>query len=131
MIDLFQNNINERKLVLKDKLRKIKKEDGETISTYLVKFTQCRDDLGSVGLTVADDDLVSLALLGLPKGWHSYQNSVNEREKLPGWERLWSDLVIEEIRRSTRDGTSNTNKEEDYALVGKQKKAKGKKSQGK
>ena len=38
-------------------------------------------------------------------------------------------MVIEEIRWSTKYGTSNTNKEEDCALVGKQKKAKGKKSQ--
>ena len=55
---------------------------------YLTKFTQCRDELGSVGATVDDEDLVSLALLGLPKSWHSYQDSVNGHEKLPGWERL-------------------------------------------
>ena len=79
---LFQNNIDQRKLALKDKLRKIKKEEGETVPTYLVKFTQCRDELGSVGVTTADDDLVSLALLGLPKSWHSYQDSVNGRDKL-------------------------------------------------
>jgi hypothetical protein len=42
-----------------------------------------------VGITVIDDDLVSLALLGLPKNWHNYQESVNGREKLPDWERLW------------------------------------------
>ena len=49
--------------------------------------------MGSVGIIVSDDDLVSLALLGLPKGWHSYEDSVNGREKLPGWERIWLDLV--------------------------------------
>ena len=65
---------------------------------YLTKFTQCWDELGSVGVTVDDEDLVSLALLGLPKSWHSYQDSINGREKLPGWERLWLDLVQEEIR---------------------------------
>ena len=52
---------------------------------------------------------MSLALLGLPKSWHSYKDSVNSREKLPGWERLWLDLVQEEIRRSTRDGSSLKN----------------------
>jgi len=55
---------------------------------YFMKFTQCRDELGSVGVTVNDEDLVSLALLGLPKSWHSYQDSVNGREKLTRWERL-------------------------------------------
>jgi len=30
--------------------------------------------------------MVSLTLLGLPKSWHSDQDSVNGREKLPDWE---------------------------------------------
>ena len=89
---------------------------------YLTKFTQCRDELGSVGVTVNDEDLVSLALLGLPKSWHSYQDSVNGREKFPGWERIWSDLVQEEIRRNTRDGSSSkASDEENCALLPKQR----------
>ena len=71
-MDLFQSSIDHRKLALKDKLRKIKMEKGDTIPKYLTKFVQCWDELGSVGITVVDDDLVSLALLGLPKIWHSY-----------------------------------------------------------
>ena len=38
-----------------------------SISTYLNKLTTCGDELGSVGIMTADDDMVSLALLGLPK----------------------------------------------------------------
>jgi hypothetical protein len=80
--DLFQNSSDHRKLALKDKLRKIKMEKGDNIPKYLMKFVQCQDELGSVGITVIADDLVSLALLGLTKSWHSYQDSVNGREKL-------------------------------------------------
>jgi hypothetical protein len=86
LTDLFQNNNDHRKLALKDKLRKINMEKGDSIPKYLTKFVQCQDELGSVGITVVDDDLVSLALLGLPKNWHSYQDSVNGREKFPNWE---------------------------------------------
>lgn len=64
---LFQNNNDHGKLTLKDKLRKIKMEKGNTIPKYLTKFIQCRDELGSFGVTVAEYDLVSLALIGLPK----------------------------------------------------------------
>ena len=95
---IFQSSSDHRKLALKDKLRMIKMEKGENIPKYLTKFVQCRDELGSVGITVVDDDLVSFPLLGLPKSWHSYQDSVNGREKLSHWERLWSDLMQEEIR---------------------------------
>jgi hypothetical protein len=101
-------------------------EKGDTIPKYLTKFTQCRDELGSVGVTVVEDDLVSLALLGLPKSWHNYQDSVNGREKLPEWEHLWSDLVQEEIQRNTRDGSSSKHDdEENCALAGKERKGRG------
>ena len=83
LTDMLQNNIDHRKLALKDKLRKIKIEKGHSVPKYMTKFTQCRDELGSVGVTVVEDDLVSLALLGLSKSWKNYQDSINEREKLP------------------------------------------------
>ena len=80
LTDLFQRSNDHRKLALKDKLRKIKMEKGDNIPKYLTKFSQCRDELRSVGITIFDDDLVSLALLGLPKIWHSYEDSGNGRE---------------------------------------------------
>jgi len=78
-------------------------EKGEMIPKYLTKFTYYHDEHGSVGITMFEDDMVSLALLRLPKSCHIYQDSVNGREKLPYWERLWSDLMQEEIRRNTKD----------------------------
>ena len=129
LTDLFQSKSDQRKLALKDKLINIKCEKGDSMPKYLTKFTQCRDELGSVGVTVDDEDLVSLALLGLPKSWHSYQEYFNGREKLPRWERLWSDLVQEEMRRNTRDeSSSKVSDEENCTLVAKAKKGKNKKA---
>jgi len=117
------------KLALKDKIRKITMEKGDTMPKYLTKFTHRQDELGSVGVAVAKDDLVILELLGLPKSWHNYQDSVNGRENLPEWESLSSDLVQEEIRLNTKDGSSSKHDdEENYALDGKKKKGKGKSS---
>ncbi len=130
--DLYQNSDDQSKLVLKGKFQKIKCEKGDTISTYLNKLTTCRDELGSGGIMTSDDDMVSLALLGLPKSWHSYQDLVNGREKLPDWERLWLDLMQEEIRRSTRDGSSSKKyDEENLSLASKARKGKGKASHSK
>lgn len=67
LMDLVQKNSDHKKLAMKDKLRKIKMEKGETFPNYLTKFTHRRDELGSVGIVVVEDDMVSLALLGLPK----------------------------------------------------------------
>ena len=44
--DIYQNNNDQMKLALKDKLRRIKCEKGDTISTYLNKITTCRDEFG-------------------------------------------------------------------------------------
>ena len=86
LIDLFQSSSDHRNFALKYKLTKIKMEKGDSIPKYLKKSIQFRDELGSVGIISADDDLVSLDLLGLPKSWHSYQDSFNGREKLLDWE---------------------------------------------
>lgn len=66
LTDLFQKINDHRKLALKDKLKKIKTEKGNTIPKYLTKFTQCRDELGIFGVTVVEDDLVSPKLLYPP-----------------------------------------------------------------
>eukprot|EP00253_Pinus_taeda_P021600 PITA_21600 len=50
LTESFQSKNDQRKLALKDKLRNIKCEKGDSIPKYLTKFTQCRDELGSVGL---------------------------------------------------------------------------------
>jgi len=129
LIELFQSKRNQRKLAVKDKLRNIKCEKGDSMPKYLTKFTQCWDELGSVGVTIDNEDLVSLDLLALPKSWNSYQDSVNGWEKFPGWERLWSDLVQEEIKQNTKDESSSKGTdEENCALVAKEKKGKNKKS---
>ena len=70
--DLYQNISDQRRLVLKDKLRRIKIEKGDTISTYLNRPTTYEDEISSVVITTANDDMVSLALLGLPKNWNIY-----------------------------------------------------------
>lgn len=61
-------------------------EKGEKIPKYLIKFTHYYDELGSVGITVFEDDIVCLALLGLPKNWNNYQDFVNGRENLLNWQ---------------------------------------------
>ena len=83
LTSMFQDRSDHGKFALKDKLRNVKLEEVDTIQKYLTKFTQCRDELGGVGVIVSNNDLVTLSLLGLPKFWHRYQDSMNGREKLP------------------------------------------------
>jgi len=99
-------------------------QKNDTIPQYLSRITQVEYELGGV--------VVNLALLGLPRSQHNYEDSVNGREKLPNWERLWSDLVQEEFKGNNKDGTSSkAEDEENFSLVGKGKKGKWKKTQRK
>jgi len=124
---LYENSSDQRKLALKDKLHKIKMDKSKTIPKCLTKFTQCQDELGSVGIIVIEEDILSLDLLGLPRIWHSYQDSINGQEKLSNWEGLWSNFMQDEIRRNTSDGSSSkTDDEENCALEIKASKGKGK-----
>ena len=93
LTELFENNSDHRKLELKDKLRSINMQKNDIIPQYLSKFTQCCDELVRVGVNIPEEYLISLSLLGLPKRWHSYQDSVIGREKLPNREHLWFDVV--------------------------------------
>ena len=67
--ELFKNSSDHRKLALKDKLQNIMMQKNDTIPQYLSMFTQVRDELGGVGVNVAEDYLVSLNLISLPKSW--------------------------------------------------------------
>jgi len=105
IIGLYQGTSEARKLVLRDMLRNIKMEKSESVVSYLTRFTQVKDELAGVVETVPDRDMVSFALLGFPKSWENFIDAVSGREKLPDWERLWSDCVQEEIRKQTRFGS--------------------------
>lgn len=90
---MFENKSDHMKLALKENIRKMKMEKGDTIQKYMTKFTQCRDELGGANVIVGKDDMAILSLLVLPKSCHNYQDLVNVREKLLEWERLWSGMV--------------------------------------
>jgi len=82
LTELLKRYSDHRKQTLQHKIQNIKMENNETIMKYLSKFTQFHEKLGRLGVNVVKDDLVSLAILGLHKSWHSYQDLVNGREKL-------------------------------------------------
>ena len=100
--------------------------DVDTITTYLTKNSQVRDELGAAGEKVEDIELVRYALNGFTAKWHTFVQRVSFREKLPYWTRLWDDFVHEETREGTFQNTTQSS-EEDVALLTKGKGKRGKK----
>ena len=119
---LYQSSNQNRKMVLREKLHSIKMSRTDTVTAYLTKLTQIRDELGAVGEKVEDSELVRTALKGFSKPWESFVRGIVARENLPNWERLWDDFTQEELRLgSNQTGKQPVSDEENVALAGKGK----------
>jgi hypothetical protein len=121
---LYQSPNQNRKMVLQDKLRSIQMLDFETVTSYLGRFTQIRDELAAVGEIVDPDFMVRTTLNNFSKPWGSFVRGIVAREVMPTWERLWDDFVQEELRCSSgSSGQQHTPEgDEDLALWSKGKK---------
>jgi hypothetical protein len=64
---LYQSSNENKKMGLRQKLKSIKMTKTESVSTYLSKITQMRDELGAFGEFVADSELVRTNLNGVTK----------------------------------------------------------------
>jgi hypothetical protein len=126
LVNLYEKTTPNQKRILKNKLKYLKMEKGESVSSFCSKIAQIRDQLLVTGVTVEDDDLVQAIFDGLPPSWDTFLASVNGRETQPNFERLWHDCLQEEGRMTTRSGPST---EENVALAAKTRRGKKTSSQ--
>jgi hypothetical protein len=66
---LYQSTNENRKMVLREKLKSIKMTKAENVVTYLTRLTRVRDNLGAVGEAIVYSDLVRTTLNGVSKQW--------------------------------------------------------------
>ena len=69
-------------MLLREKLRSTKMAKGESVVTYITKFTQIRDELAVVGEAVDETELVRTTLNGFTKQWEVFVHGVVAQEKL-------------------------------------------------
>jgi hypothetical protein len=100
-------------MLLREKMRSTKMAKGESVVTYLTKFTQIRDELIVVEEVVDETELVRIALNGFTKKWEVFVRGVVAREKLPHWERLWDDFTQEELRVDSSQASQPKSEEEE------------------
>jgi hypothetical protein len=96
----------------------------ESVSSYLTKLRQVKDELAVVGETMDGTKLVRIALNGFSKSWDVFMRGIVAKEHTPDWDLLWDDFVQEELRLASQSGSSSHQKgeeEENIALVGKGK----------
>jgi hypothetical protein len=98
LISLYESLNENRKMVLHERLRSIRMLKDESVSSFLARFTQIRDELGAVNEVIQPNSLVRQALHSFTKPWGPFIQAIVAREHLPTWERMWDDFTQEEIR---------------------------------
>eukprot|EP00253_Pinus_taeda_P012026 PITA_12026 len=124
--NLYQSTNENRKMVLKEKLKNIKM-GNDSVAGYLTKITNVRDELTAIGKAIPPTELVWIVVNGLPRSWMNFADGVCVRETLPTWERFWDDCIQTEIRKGQLGAGKPVEQDEDVALVEGGKKGKGKK----
>ncbi|CAN6717489.1 unnamed protein product [Malus baccata var. baccata] len=80
---------------MKSDLQNIKK-GSNTISQYLQRIKEARDYLSAAGVFFEDEDIVILALNGLPPEYNTFQCVIRGREKVISLKEFRSQLLAEE-----------------------------------
>jgi hypothetical protein len=129
LCSLYESTNENRKMVLHDRLRSIRMLEDESVTSFLARFTQIRDELGAVGEVIQPNSLVRQALHSFTKPWGPFIQGIVAREHLPTWERMWDDFAQEEIRLASESSGQRQQQSgqggEDLALWAKGKKKTG------
>jgi hypothetical protein len=88
---------------LKNELCDMKMNDDDSITSYLVRISQLRDQLQVIEEIISGKELVNIVLNGLPKTWDAFAASMNARKEYPTFEELWTCCAQEESRISAKE----------------------------
>jgi hypothetical protein len=76
---MFERNNTNRALTLKHQLQNLKMTKDDTIATFFMKISEIRDQLGAIGETITDRELVMITLNALPRHWEPFIQSISGR----------------------------------------------------
>ena len=93
MVRTFEINTKAKKLLLKSELNNIKR-GYMSINDYSLNIKSTVEYLGSIKVTIDDDDLVSACLDGLGDQYKQFKTSITTRENILGSTDLILKLIL-------------------------------------
>jgi hypothetical protein len=114
LVNLYEKKAPGQKRALKQKIKYLKMDKGESVASFYSRIAQIIDQLLVTCVIVDDEDLVHAIFDDLHFSWETFLYSMSKREIQPTFERLWHDCHQEEIHITTR---SNPFKEEHSTLA--------------
>ncbi len=117
LVELYESNNTNRHMALRDELRSIKMTSEDSVSSYFMKISRVKDQLGAIDDLVYNIELFNIVLKGFPPSWESFIQGICAREKLPEFDRLWSDCAQREIRMKPKSNDQEHIDPENLALT--------------
>ena len=115
LVKMFETNTKARKLQLKSELNNIKR-NNLSINDYSLKIKSIVEALGSIKVTIDDDDLVGSCLDGLGEEYKQFMTSINTRENIPFFTDLISMLILEEKNMGLETSSSQSKNSSEQAF---------------
>jgi hypothetical protein len=113
---LYESKYISRNLTLRNQLRNMKMDNSESVTSYLMRISQIRDHIATIGDVISDKELVTTTLNGFPTFWIPFVQGVCARSKLPKFDKLWADCTHEEYRLADQHKTLIVDKEESLTV---------------
>jgi hypothetical protein len=98
LCNLYESSNENQKMVLHDQLRGIRMLKDESVTSFLGRYTQIRDDIGATREVVDPNSLLRQDMNSFTKPWGPFVRGIVSSEVMPTWERMWDDFIQEEIR---------------------------------
>jgi hypothetical protein len=113
---MFEKNNTNKALTLKHQLQNIKMTKDDTIATFFMKISEIRNQLGAIGETITDRELVMITLNALPRHCEPFLQSISGRAYLPEFDCLWTYCTQEETKLIAR-GVQESHHDDNEALA--------------
>ena len=117
-------------IFLKNKLKNIKMDKGESIQSYFMRVTKIKNDGLAIGEVIVDRELTLIALGGLPRAWYVFNTTILNNNIIPNFDELLTRCTQEEMRMTERDKPSNGNEPTTFSAHAKKKNNDGPRNQG-
>jgi hypothetical protein len=98
LVSLYQSQNINMKMILWSKFGSIVMTRSNTLTSYLMKVTQIRDQLALVGEKVEDGELVNTTINRFLASRESFVKGICAWDNPPNFERLWDHCIQEETR---------------------------------
>lgn len=103
LVNLYSVSTTQLKMLLRNKLYKMKKSKDENLASFLMRVSQLRDHQQGLGEPIANFEVTIYVLNALPPKWSSFATSFYSKKDSTPFDELWAQCILEESRIKVKD----------------------------